>query len=102
MNNNFYWHGKGRLQKELSELQEAKFAWTKAEKETQRRYYRYYNDGDCPRGATYAPQAKVVAYLEEQATIAIAKAYTRMKNGEVSAVVKYYAQKKLKGYKEEK
>lgn len=96
---NTYWFNNGRFQKEYEELENSP-VWTKAEENAKHKYYRYYNDGDIPMGATYASAIEIERYLDCQASIAIAKAYCRThKNEDISRTIKAYAKLPLEGFK---
>ena len=51
--------------------------YTKASQATARRYYRYYNDGDIPRGMRYTTVNQIERTLEVQAHEMIKKEYAR-------------------------
>lgn len=95
---NTYWNNNGKFQNEYNEL-ELDGKWTKAEENAKYKYYRYYNDGDIPAGAKYFFNHTVEEYLEEQASIAIAKAYCRAHKGErIDPVVVEWSQRPLQGF----
>lgn len=96
---NTYWNGEGRLQKYYDVLKNVGANFTDAEKHTTYIYYRFYNDGDYPMGTKYVAQSKVQKYLEMQANIAIAKAYYRYTKGICDYIIKYFAAKKLQGFR---
>lgn len=101
MNYNTYWNNNGRFQKEYDELKRVGFKWTIAEENAKYRYFRYFNDGDRPRGSAFANSEEIEEYLELQASIAIAKAYSRFHRGErLSLPIRFYAQKVLRGFDE--
>ena len=93
-----YWNSTGRFQSEYDEMVNVGFAFTNKEKKAMHKYYRYYNDGDLPMGARYAWTHDVEGYLEKQADIAVAKAYVRFKDGNVSVKIKFYAKKTFVGF----
>ncbi len=77
---NTYWNGNGRYQKQLDEMEAAEWNYTKANKATARRYYRYYNDGDIPKGMAYEAKYFIEAKLEMQANRMIEAEYKRFIN----------------------
>lgn len=101
-NKNNYWNNNGRFQKEYEEMRSAiykgEFSYNKQELNTMHKYYRYFNDGDLPKGSTFKfATFQIESYLETQANIAIAKAYLRYKKDCSNLVIKFYAKQKLKG-----
>ena len=74
-----YWQGNGLYQRKLNEMEEAGWneRYTKASQATARRYYRYYNDGDIPRGMQYNTVDRIERMLEGQAHEMIKKEYAR-------------------------
>lgn len=95
-----YWNNNGLFQEEYEELIKSNVKWTKSEENAKHRYYRYFNDGDIPGGATHANKKEVETYLETQASIAIAKAYKRTHKGEnVGLLIDCFATRELKGFK---
>ena len=75
-----------------------KKVFTKAELKTINKYYRYFNDGDRPRGTAYVLDRDVEFYLEYEANIAIAKAYERNFKNKASKLIHFYAKKNLVGF----
>lgn len=94
-----YWFETGRFQKEYEEMMKANFAYTKQEKNARYKYYRYYNDGDLPKGNMFIDKFKIESYLEHQADIAIAKAYLRFNPNCDDKIIHYFAKKTFKGLK---
>ena len=92
-----YWLDCGRFQTEYDELNQIHdFKWSAQEENAKYRYYRFYNDGDLPKGAKYARIDDVKRYLEMQVNIAVAKAYVRIHKDNVSsAAIKYFAKKRF-------
>lgn len=72
-----YWNGNGLYQKKLNEMEQAGWneKYTKKSQATARRYYRYYNDGDIPRGMMY--EFDIERILEAQAHEMIKAEYKR-------------------------
>lgn len=96
--NKTYWNNEGKFQVEYNEMLNAGFKFTKAEQNAMNKYARYYNDGDVPSGAAYISEYHVEHYLEDQANIAVAKAYNRF-NKNASRTIKSYAASKFIGFK---
>lgn len=80
---NTYWNGNGRYQKQLDEMEAAEWNYTKANKAIARRYYRYYNDGDIPKGMAYCAKEFIEAKLEFQANNMIEAEYKRFLKAEL-------------------
>lgn len=74
-----YWNGRGKYQNELREMIDAQWnnKYTKKSKETAYRYYRFYNDGDVPKGMSTFSKAMISARLEKQADEMISGEYKR-------------------------
>lgn len=96
---NTYWNGEGRFQHHYDRLKELGVEFTKAEKDSMYRYYRFYNDGDYPVGTRLVPIERIQRYLELQANIVIAKAYRRYTHNACHNIIKFFANKKLQGFK---
>lgn len=94
-----YWFETGRFQKEYEEMMKANFVYTKQEFSARRKYYRYYNDGDIPKGSLFISKQDIESYLEYQADIAVAKAYLRFNKNCADKLILYFASKKFKGLK---
>lgn len=45
---NSYWYGNGAEQAKFDEMNESGFQFTKTSESAFHRYYRFFNDGDCP------------------------------------------------------
>lgn len=80
-----YWNGNGKYQEMLDEMEEARWneiGYTTKSKSIARRYYRYFNDGDIPRGkqfSIYMPLDIIEYRLEKQANEMVLKEYARFK-----------------------
>lgn len=95
---NTYWNNNGRFNAEYNEMRKSGFEFTQAELSIFYKYHRYYNDGDMPYGTKYAWAEDIEKWLENQADIAVAKAYKRFKNSEVTNLIKYFAKKSFKSF----
>lgn len=74
---NTYWNSLGKYQKEYEEMRNGNHQFTKASLAVTKRYYRYYNDGDIPRGMYWYSKLKIQYILERQANEVIKKEYER-------------------------
>lgn len=77
-----YWNGNGKHQEMLNEMEKAGWneKYTVQSKADARRYYRYFNDGDMPRGkdfSCYMPEHVIEYKLEQQANKMILREYAR-------------------------
>lgn len=74
-----YWNGNGLYQKKLNEMEAAGWneKYTKKSQATARRYYRYFNDGDIPRGMRWETEFIIERALEAQAHEMIKAEYKR-------------------------
>lgn len=77
---NTYWNNEGQYQKEYDEMRKAGHKFTKNSQAVCRRYYRYYNDGDIPRGMYWDRQLVIEWKLERQANEMVKKEYARFTN----------------------
>ena len=79
MKENTYWNRNGTYQKELREMIDAELNkhYTKKSKATAYRYYRFYNDGDIPRGMSKLSMSFISVLLEAQADTMIVSEYDR-------------------------
>lgn len=71
-----YWNNEGEFQAEYDEMLAANFEFTKTSQNIFHRYYRFYNDGDCPNAYKYH-QCAYAAILEEKVNDRIAKEWKR-------------------------
>ena len=77
-----YWNGNGRHQEKLNEMEDANWncKYTAKSKAIARRYYRYFNDGDMPRGKDFHGLLTIqqIEYrLEKQANEMVLAEYER-------------------------
>ena len=74
-----YWNNNGLYQKKLNEMEAAGWnkRYTKKSQATARRYYRYFNDGDIPRGMQWETVSTIERTLEASAHEMIKAEYKR-------------------------
>lgn len=95
-----YWNNNGYLQKEYEQILQENIKFTKSEQQQNYIYYRFYNDGDMPKGSKFFDCDRVAQYLEEQANIIIAKRYiAKHPEDKKNMRVKFWAMRERKGFK---
>lgn len=73
---NTYWNLNGKYQKEYYTMLKENFKFSKTADSLFRRYYRFFNDGDCPRSMKYLV-VDYAKYLEEKVDDQILKEWKR-------------------------